>query len=187
MVSAMKETSLEAPWSVPVSVHEVPLTGRHFELKADEAARAAIARSADLRALPRLEATFDVSRGEPGGLHVTGRVCATVGQVCVVTLDPIENEIEEMVDLIFVPGAAPTVGEAPGRVAVEAATDEVLEPLLNDTVDLGAIATEFLILGIDLYPRKPEVIFQAPPTDDASEHPFAALAKLRGGQGGNEE
>jgi uncharacterized metal-binding protein YceD (DUF177 family) len=187
MVRAMKEQKLEAPWSIPVSLHEVPLTGRRFELAADEATRAAIAKSAELRALLRLEATFDVSRREPNGLHVAGRVCATVGQDCVVTLDPIENEIDEMVDLIFVPGAAPAVGDAPGRVAAEDEADEGPEPLLNDAVDLGAIATEFLILGVDPYPRKPEAVFQAPPTDDSSDHPFAALAKLRRGRGGHEE
>jgi hypothetical protein len=187
MVRAMKEPKLEAPWSVPVSVHEVPPTGRRFELEADEATRAAIAKSAELRALLRLEVTFDVSRREPNGLHVAGRVCATVGQDCVVTLDPIENEIEEMVDLIFVPGAAPAVGDAPGRVAAEVEADEAPEPLLNDIVDLGAIATEFLILGIDPYPRKLEAVFQAPAVDDSSDHPFAALAKLRRGQGGDEK
>jgi len=35
---------LEASWSVPVSVHEVPLTGRRFELEADAAPRVAIAK-----------------------------------------------------------------------------------------------------------------------------------------------
>jgi uncharacterized metal-binding protein YceD (DUF177 family) len=163
-----------------VTVHEVPVTGRRFELTADEATRAAIAKSADLRALPRLEATFDVTRLNSNGLHVVGRVSATVGQVCVVTLDPIESEVEEMVDLIFVPGATPSGGE-------EVAADEVPEPLLNDTVDLGAIAAEFLILGIELYPRKPEAVFQAPPIEDKTEHPFAALASLRRGQGNCDE
>ena len=187
MMRAMNEPKLEGPWSVPVTVHEVPVTGRQFELRADEATRAAIAKSAGLRALSRLEATFDVSRRGADGLRVVGRVSATVGQVCVVTLDPIESEVEEIVDLIFDPGAAAAAGEPPGRDVLEITTDEVPEPILDDTVDLGAIATEFLILGIDLYPRKPEAVFQAPPIEDNTEHPFAALATLRGGQGGRDE
>jgi hypothetical protein len=174
-------------WSVPVTLHEVPVTGRRFALCADEAARAAIARTADLRALPRLEATFEVSRHGAGGMHVVGHVSATVGQTCVVTLDPIENEVEEPVDLIFAPGATPADGDTHGADMVEVATDEAPEPLLNDTVDLGAIATEFLVLGIDLYPRKQEAVFEAPPVEDTTEHPFAALAALRGGQDGREE
>jgi uncharacterized metal-binding protein YceD (DUF177 family) len=183
----MNKRKLECPWSVPVTVDEVPVTGRRFELEADEATRVAIAKSAGLRALPRLEAAFDVSRRDSEGLHVAGRVSATVGQICVVTLDPIENEIEETVDLIFVPGAAPAAGDAAGREALDVATNEVPEPLVDDTVDLGAIATEFLILGVDLYPRKPEAVFQAPPIEDKTEHPFAALATLRKGQGTRDE
>jgi hypothetical protein len=66
---------------------------------------------------------------------------------------------------------------------LEVASDDEpeIEPLINDTIDLGAIATEFLLLGIDPYPRKPEAVFEAPPTEDAADHPFAALAGLRKG------
>ena len=178
MTRAMNEPGLAGPWSVPVTVHEVPPSGRHFALVADAAARAAIAKSAELRALSRLEATFDVTRRDPGGLHVVGRVQASVGQSCVVTLDPIENEIDEVVDLYFVPGAAPALGEAAGRITLEVASHDV-EPLRDDTIDLGAIATEVLILAIDPYPRKSEAVFEAPPDEDKTEHPFAALAKLK--------
>ncbi len=181
MNESAPEGAREGAWSVPVSVHDVPLSGRHFALAADEATRSAIAKSADLRALPRLEATFDVTRLDSGGLHVVGRVVATVGQLCVVSLDPIESQIDEPVDLTFVPGAAA------GSDALSVASDEAPEPLRGDTIDLGAIATEFLILGIDLYPRKPDAVFQAPAIEDETEHPFAALAALRGGQSGRED
>ncbi len=175
----MNKRKLESPWSVPVTVHEVPVTGRRFELEADQATCAAIAKSAGLRALPRLEAVFDVSRQGSEGLHVGGRVSATVGQVCVVTLDPIENEIEEMVDLIFVPGAAPAAGDAAGREALDVATNEAPEPLVDDTVDLGAIATEFLILGVDLYQRKPEAVFRSRTRPSTRSQPWRPCGKGR--------
>ena len=45
----------------------------------------------------------------------TGRVAATVGQACVVTLEPLVNEVEEEIDLLFVPPpAAPPEGEETG-------------------------------------------------------------------------
>jgi hypothetical protein len=188
MTRAMNERRREGHWSAPVTLHEVPLTGRRLELAADEATRAAIAKSVGLRALPRLEATFDVSRHGAEGLRVVGRVSASVGQVCVATLDPIENQVEETIDLVFVPGAASAADDGAGRDGTEEAADETPEPLLNDTVDLGVIATEFLILGIDLYPRKPDAVFQPPPVEDTAEHPFAALAALRRvRQGGGEQ
>ena len=49
-------------------------------------------------------------------------------------------------------------------------------------VDLGAVASEFLLLGIDPYPRKPGVKFEPPPrAGDAAAHPFAALEALKKG------
>jgi len=171
MSKAVHARQTTTPWSVPVTLQDVPEDGLQLELKADEATRAAVAKSAGLRALPRLKASFEVKRHPGNGLHVIGHVSATVGQDCVVTLDPVENELEEQVDLLFLHGAP--------METVDGA-DEAPEPLVNETIDLGVIATEFLILGIDPYPRKPEAVFQAPKAEDeAGSHPFAALAALQ--------
>ena len=84
-----------------VAQAEVPEAGLQVDLVADERVRAGIAELAGLVALPRLAAGFDVMRHGRGGLHVIGRVSATVAQTCGVTLEPIENEVEEAVDLVF--------------------------------------------------------------------------------------
>jgi uncharacterized metal-binding protein YceD (DUF177 family) len=184
MMQTTNERKPERPWSVPVSIHDIPEAGRRLVLAADETARTAIAKAADLSTVSRLEAIFDVTRHGSGGLHVVGHVSATVEQICVVTLDPLENEINEAVDLTFVPAPMPAAGEGTPKRVLEVASDEAgeVEPLVNQTVDLGAVATEFLLLGLDPYPRKPEAVFQAPPAKDHAEHPFAALASLRKGQ-----
>jgi hypothetical protein len=67
---------------------------------------------------------------------------------------------------------------------VEVPVEDAPEPLVGGQIDLGAIATEFLILAIDPYPRKPDAVFQPPPGGDDSAHPFAALAALKGERGG---
>src|SRR3954470_10126997 len=102
----MTKSPDDPAWRVPVRWQEIPDTGRHFDLDADERLRSAIAQVAGLATLPRLSAAFDVTRHGRDGLHVVGQVSATVGQVCIVTLEPVENELEEAVDLVFVPGAA---------------------------------------------------------------------------------
>ena len=53
------------------------------------------------------------------------------------------------------------------------------EPLVGGTIDLGAVAVEFLMLGIDPYPRKEGAEFAAPSADLEGAHPFAALAALK--------
>jgi uncharacterized metal-binding protein YceD (DUF177 family) len=176
------QASAQRRWSVPLAVSEVPETGRHIDLAADARARAAVAKLAGLAALPRLEATLDVMPRGRGGLRVVGRVSATVVQTCVVTLEPIENEVDEPVDLVFVPaGELPAPGRDGGDVEVP--LEDAPEPLVGGHIDLGAIATEFFILGVDPYPRKPDAVFHSPVAGDDSVHPFASLAALKRKQG----
>jgi hypothetical protein len=167
-----------------VAVDDVPEAGLHFDLAADGEVRAAVARLAGLRDLSRLEAAFDVKRHAEGGLRVTGRVSATVGQNCVVTLEPLSSDIEEEVDLLFIPQhhavQAKPEGES-GHEPHEAKWNDP-EPLVDGGADLGALAAEFLILGIDPYPRKPGAVFQPPSDNKPDSGPFAALAGLTKGR-----
>jgi uncharacterized metal-binding protein YceD (DUF177 family) len=172
------EQPSEKPWSVPVALQEVPETGRSFALVADERTREAVAKLAGLRSLPRLEAQFEVTPRGREGLHVAGTISATVGQDCVVTLEPIENKIEEQVDLVFAPPAAPTLVDEEGE-RVEVTPLDAPEPLIGNSVDLGAIASEFLMLAIDPYPRKAGVAFEPPAREADTGGPFAALAALK--------
>jgi Large ribosomal RNA subunit accumulation protein YceD len=164
----------DRPWSVPVLVEEVPETGLGLRLCADQSLRDRIARIAGVLALPRLEADFMVTR-RGRGLRVIGEVSATVGQTCVVTLEPIESQIAEPVDLVF----APADDNDWPSIARGDPESEPPEPLHDGCVDLGALATEFLLLGIDPYPRKRGAVFAPPPAAATQDGPFAALATLK--------
>ena len=165
-------------WNVPVVVADIPESGRRVELTADSATCEAIARAAGVVGLSALRAEFELSPIAREGVRVLGRVIATVEQNCVVTLDPMTSQIDELIDMTFVPAdtAAPSAdSSAPGLNE-----DDPPEILENGTVDLGALAAEFVILGIDPYPRKTGSAFEAPAADDtAVAHPFAALAALK--------
>jgi hypothetical protein len=170
------------PWQVPVVAEDIAETGHHFALVADAGVRAAVAKVAGLRDLPRLEAKFDVTRRDAGRLHVTGIVSATVGQNCVVTLEPLANEVEETVDLVFVPREVPARQDAEAEGKPRDVKWDDPEPLIGEAIDLGALATEFLILGLDPYPRKPDAVFDPPADSEPEAGPFAGLAKLTKGQ-----
>ena len=178
-----REKTAPLPWHVPVALEEVPDEGQHFDLAADPETRAAVARLAGLRDLPRFEAGFDVSRHGRVGLHVTGRISATAGQTCVVTLEPLANEVTEDIDLLFEPRPASEEAAA-GADSPDRSLDDETEPLVDGKIDLGALATEFLILGLDPYPRKPGAIFQPPAEAHPDEGPFAALGVLKKGRDG---
>lgn len=166
------------PWHVPVRLEDIPETGLHLDLVADEHVRAGLAALAGVPEMPRLEAALDVTR-HGSGLRATGRVSATVEQTCVVTLEPVENQVDESIDVIFAPSSA---GDFAGDFADQSAAPEADEPsevLSDGTADLGAVATEFLLLGIDPYPRKPGAAFEPPAEHGAAATPFASLAKLK--------
>jgi uncharacterized metal-binding protein YceD (DUF177 family) len=180
------------PWRAPVTVAHIPDTGLHRELEASAAERQAMAGLAGVRDILSAQATFDVVPKSGGRIQVTGHVRARVGQTCVVTLEPIESEIDEEVDLIFAPEAevrrlADLIeegqdGQEPAEVA------DPPEAIVNGIIDLGRIATDALFLAIDPYPRKPGVVFEAEVTAlDPEDHPFAALKALQDNKQGKKK
>jgi uncharacterized metal-binding protein YceD (DUF177 family) len=168
------------PWRATVAVAGIPEQGLHRDIEANDAERQAIATSAGLRELPRLVASLDVAHAGGGQVRVTGHVEGTVGQTCVVTLEPLTSEVREDIDVLFSPDA-PAVDKPPQADDEHDALDEdPPEPIIGGEIDLGALAAEFLLLGLDPYPRKPGVVFEPviQPADPA-DHPFAALAALK--------
>jgi len=170
------------PWRSPVTVAQIPDTGLHREIEADRAVREALAELAGLREILSAHASFEVTMKNGGRVHVTGQVRARVGQTCVVTLDPVENEIDEAIDLEFAP---PEQIRELSDLVDEAAEDEgeipdPPEPLVGGIIDLGRLATDALFLGIDPYPRKPDAVFEPKlEAADPEDHPFAALKELK--------
>ena len=170
------------PWSVPIAVMQIPDTGLHRDLEADPATRAAMAEVAGLREIISANASLDVTPGSGGRFHVTGRVRARIGQTCVVTLDPIENDIDEPIDLMFAPPEQiPVLADLVDEAAEsDSEIPDPPEPIENGFIDLGRLATDALLLSIDPYPRKPDAVFKPVITaPDPEDHPFAALKALK--------
>jgi hypothetical protein len=174
------------PWRAYVAVAQIPDAGLHRDIEADGAARRAMADAAGLREIASARASFDLRHRRGGEVHVTGRVQARIGQTCVVTLDPIDNEIDEAVDLVFapqltsLPQGALDEDDGDGKSAV----DDAPEPIVDGVIDLGRLATDVLFLAIDPYPRKPGAVFEPQTAGaDPDDHPFAALGALRADSG----
>jgi uncharacterized metal-binding protein YceD (DUF177 family) len=170
------------PWRVPVVVAQIPETGLHRDLEAGAAERAAIADVGGLREILSASASLDVTPQGGGRFHVQGRVRARVGQTCVVTLEPIESDIDETIDLTFAPPEQ--IPELATLVDDAAASDVEIpdppEPIENGIIDLGRVATDALFLGVDPYPRRSEAVFEPPVApEDPEDHPFAALKGLK--------
>lgn len=170
------------PWRVPIVVEKIPDTGLHRDLEADQATRDAVADVGRLRAVLSVQASLDVTPMRGGRFHVTGRVQGRIGQTCVVTLEEMETDIDEPIDLIFAPPDQIPEMAALVDEAEESGEDtpDPPEPIENGIIDLGRLATDALYLAVDPYPRKPNAVFEplveAP---DPEDHPFAALKALQ--------
>jgi uncharacterized metal-binding protein YceD (DUF177 family) len=170
------------PWRAPVVVAQIPETGLAVDIDANAAQRKAMAEIGGLRDIASAHAQFELTLQRDGRVHVAGRLQARVGQTCVVTLDPIENDIDEAIDLVFAPSEqikalADLVDETDDD---EADVPEPPEPIEGGVIDLGRLATDVLFLAIDPYPRKEGAVFEPHvAAKDPEDHPFAALKALR--------
>ncbi len=175
------------PWSVPVPVAEIPETGLFQAIEAKPDVRKAMAELGGLPDIAAVKADLKLLPVKGGTVHVTGRVTGRVTQICVVSLDPVENEVDEDVDVVFAPPSqirelADSMDEDDGESDDD--RPDPPEPIEDGMIDLGKLVTDALFLGLDPYPRKPDAVFQDQVTaPSAEEHPFAALKALKKDQG----
>lgn len=118
----------------------------------------------------------------PGGWRVTGRVRAGLTQTCVVTLEPVDTDLDEPFERFFAP--ARRLEEARALLPEDA---EEEPEALGPAIDFGEIAAEAAALGIDPYPRRADAAFDgrlhgppgSAPMTDEDARPFARLSMLK--------
>jgi uncharacterized metal-binding protein YceD (DUF177 family) len=170
----------EKLFSRVVRVDAIPRDGQVIAIEAAPVEREELASFFKLPAIAALTATLRVEPWGHDGARVTGAVHGEVTQTCVVSLDPFPATVDEEVDVRFAPR---TVANSGSVAAKEPQTFSLVDedepdPIIDGTINLGALAAEFLALGLDPYPRKPGVAFDEEQTNsEPVDSPFAALAK----------
>ncbi len=168
------------PLSHPVLVASLPDLGTTVKFAPDADARAALAADFGIPGIPKLTAEVTLVPRSQGRVHVTGHVDAVVTQTCVVTLEDFDAPVSEDIALDFAP--PDQLPEVRPGAEIDVTELDLPDPLIDGTVDAGAVVAEFLALGLDPYPRKPGAAFAGvQEMSDEETSPFAGLAKLRGG------
>ncbi|HTV32841.1 MAG TPA: DUF177 domain-containing protein [Methylocella sp.] len=157
-------------FSCELVVDQVPETGLDVAIAADPLQCARLAKVCGLDAVHLFEAQFHIRKRADGRFKVTGDLKARVTQICVVSLEPFEAPVEASIEVEFArPGA---LGPASQK------DEEPPDPILDGKIDLGALAVEFLVLNLDLYPRKEGVAFamtEEGRPEPERDSPFAVL------------
>jgi hypothetical protein len=178
----MEATVSEAPeWNH--AVQDIPESGLQVERAASPEECEGIARALDLIACSRLTARYAISPRGEGHFRLTGTLKAQIQQSCVVTLEPLTNEVEESFSVDYWPE---TEIPAPTSGVVDVHDEPDLEPIVAGRLKVGRVVFESLASAIDLFPRKPGAAFEAPETSadsngaNKSDGPFAALSRIKG-------
>ena len=174
------------PFSYAVKVGGVSHNPLEVHLEADDRERVALARLWSVESVDSFSADLKIRRWKKDGVKIIGEVRATVTQSCVVTLEPVKSDILEEIDQIFVPEGS-ALARLPqneeGEILIDPEGPDLPDVFVGDTIDVGDVAAEFAAMGIDAYPRKPGVTFEAPQTEVAPEEkkpsPFAVLKNLK--------
>ena len=162
--------------------------GAALEIAPSENERAALAKRFGFLGLPAFSARVTVDRRPGGQVVVEGRLRGKLIQACVLTLDPVTQELDDAFRIVFKENLAEDRDPESGEAVLSAQADAP-EPLSGNMLDVGEIVAEQLSLAADPYPRRPgakleDVLPKArggarrgPP--EQRRHPFAGLAALR--------
>ena len=171
-------------WIDPVARGAV--TSRH-RLEASDAERASLARWLDIPAIESLTADLTVERVSANEAAVSGTFQARVSLVCGVSLEVFSERLTGPVSGRFRKPegrAARHEPEPEEEVLIDLDVEEPGE-WRPQGIDLASLVAEELSLAVPEFPRKPGAALDlsgAPPAED-KPNPFAALARLKGGDG----
>lgn len=172
----------------------------NLSIKASSDELNALAKRFDLVNISLLEAEIKLSAIDSGtdrdaDVLAEVKLRASLTQMCSVTLEPINDEIDVIFSQIF-----STTTEFPADSGgdsfenddfnenneffdSEASTEDAPEPIINGVVDMGEFISQELSLRIDPFPRKKGVEFEWVNKNnndtEALNNPFAKLSALK--------
>jgi uncharacterized metal-binding protein YceD (DUF177 family) len=161
---------------------EIPETGLDEKRVATPEELTSLAEILGVTTCERLGVQYTIHGISDGTFRMSGRLRARVVQPCVISLEPVAQDIDEQIGIDFWPAdQMPTPPK--GEIDLNA-DDADTQPIIDGQIDVGMIAFDVLAAAVDLYPRVPGVTFEwEDKTADGAPvgkvNPFAVLAQLK--------
>ena len=178
------QSSDPAAFSLSVAVRDIGRKGRTVKLEADADQRAALAKVLGIEVIERLAGEFFLEMISGSSVHLRGRLEADLAQTCVVSLEPVQQHVDELVAMTLLPTET-SDGRTHAPTLIDPMDEDDRDTYSSGRIDLGMIVSEQLALHLDPYPRAPGVKFDAAGNTEAEERdsPFAALERLKRDRG----
>jgi uncharacterized metal-binding protein YceD (DUF177 family) len=169
-------------FSRPVNVAKLGGKLPSYRIEASDAERAALALRFNLISLDRLVAEITLRREPKGAVRLDGRLEADLVQHCVATLEPVPEEVVDEFVLIYRPDLDEAAAD---RLALENPEDEIVEPLIGESIDIGEAVAQQLAVVMEPFPRAADAVALLPEDEDIDDisadrpSPFDLLAKFK--------
>jgi hypothetical protein len=162
--------------------------GAALDIVANESECAALTKRFGFLGLSGFSARVTVDPRGGGQVVVEGRLRGRIVQACVLSLEPVTQELDDVFCIVFKENLEEEHDPSSGEALLNAQADAP-EPLPGNLLDIGEIVAEQLSLVAEPYPRRPGVklddVLPKPPggarrgAPGQQRHPFADLAALR--------
>ena len=139
----------------PIPVERIGVDPIPIAISLEEGARDAVAKRLGLQALDALEVDGSVRRRrDTGWIEFKGRLIARVVQDCVVSLEPVEADLD--VPFVELFDDQPDDGTTEIDIDVDPTGDDP-EPIHGASLDVGDVVIQTLAVSLDPYPRRADV------------------------------
>ncbi|MDH5722108.1 MAG: DUF177 domain-containing protein [Alphaproteobacteria bacterium] len=182
---------MKPEWSHEIEAESITAKALNFSLEPDAQEKKALSNRLDLHEIENLSCEFSIRRNEGSMVvHIQGKLIGSITQKCIVTLEPVISDIHEEFEAWY---ADPDQAVSFARAKRERMTHKDLEdqpileehedpePIIDGKIDVGEVATQFLSLALNPFPRAENSEFKSEnecigdEPDGMYNNPFAAL------------
>jgi hypothetical protein len=139
-------------FSFPVRVGHVSINPVTVRIAADSRDLERLRQQWDVLEVRSFDAEIAITRWKRDGVRLKGHVGVSIVQNCVVTLDPVEQRIDEDFETVFLPEnsrLASRIVDGNGELFLDPEGPDLPDTFSGDSIDVGAVAAEFAALAID--------------------------------------
>lgn len=154
-----------------VELRELSTKPKKIEWHATKDECIALAKRLNIISVDDLNAEVIIQKNDI--IEVSGTFTAHVKQACVVSGEPVDETVEDSFKEFFCQHSR---HENPIDIDMDSPDIEVVE---DGRIDVGELVVEYLILGLNPFPRKADIPLVKAGDLDEKENPFAVLKKLK--------